>query len=224
MKKFAVIVAGGSGSRMQSAVPKQFLELNGRPVLWYTLQAFLQAYDDMQIILVLPANYVATGEQIISDLKATPRIQITEGGATRFHSVKNGLALVDDDSIVFVHDAVRCLVSTALIHRCYEHALEYGNAIPAVPATDTIRIDNGSGPEAVDRNKIFAIQTPQTFQSSILKPAFDIDYRESFTDEATVAEAAGVKIHLVEGDSNNIKITRPVDLLVAKMMLESLGR
>lgn len=224
MKKFAVIVAGGSGSRMQSAVPKQFLELNGHPVLWYTLQAFLQAYDDMQIILVLPADHFSTGKQIIDTLNANQRIRITSGGQARFYSVKNGLSLVDDDSIVFVHDAVRCLISTALIHRCYEHALAHGNAIPAVPATDTIRIDNGNGPEPVDRNKIFAIQTPQTFQSKVLKPAFDVEYRESFTDEATVAEAAGVAIHLVEGDANNIKITRPVDLLLAKVILGSLGQ
>jgi 2-C-methyl-D-erythritol 4-phosphate cytidylyltransferase len=220
MKKFAVIVAGGSGSRMQSAVPKQFLELNGYAVLWYTLKAFLNAYDDLQIILVLPSNHFVTGKQIIDTLNANERVRITEGGANRFHSVKNGLSLVDDDSIVFVHDAVRCLISVELIHRCYEHAVKHGNAIPAVPATDTIRIDRGNGPEPVDRNQIFAIQTPQTFQSNILKPAFEVDYRESFTDEATVAEAAGVTIHLVEGDANNIKLTRPADLVVAAALLK----
>jgi 2-C-methyl-D-erythritol 4-phosphate cytidylyltransferase len=219
MKKFAVIVAGGSGSRMQSAVPKQFLELNGHAVLWYTLQAFLTAYDDLQIILVLPADHFSTGEQIIHTLNTNGRIRITSGGESRFHSVKNGLSLVDDDSIVFVHDAVRCLVSATLIHRCYEHALKHGNAIPAIKATDTIRIDRGNGPEPVDRNQIFAIQTPQTFQSKLLKSAFELEYRESFTDEATVAEAAGVKIHLVEGDANNVKLTRPVDLLLAEAIL-----
>lgn len=223
MKKFAVIVAGGSGSRMQSAVPKQFLELNGHAVVWYTLNAFLNAFDDLQIILVLPANHFTTAKNIIDTFNDSSRIRVAEGGETRFHSVRNGLSLVDDDSIVFVHDAVRCLINTALIHRCYEHALKHGNAIPAVSATDTIRIDRGTGPEPVDRDKIFAIQTPQTFQSNILKPAFNVEYRESFTDEATVAEAAGVAIHLVEGDANNIKLTRPVDLLIAKGILEAGG-
>lgn len=221
MKKFAVIVAGGSGSRMQSAVPKQFLELNGQAVLWYTLRAFLQAYEDLRIILVLPVNHFAEGKRIAESFPSHSRITITEGGATRFHSVKNGLSLVDDDAIVFVHDAVRCLVSTALIQRCYEQAVEHGNAIPAVPVSDTMRMDNGRGYELVDRNKIVAIQTPQTFVAAILKPAFAVDYRESFTDEATVAEAAGVAIHLVPGDADNIKLTRPVDLVIAKAVLDA---
>jgi len=214
MKKFAVIVAGGSGSRMGNAVPKQFLELNGKPLLWYTLQAFLNAYADLRIILVLPSEH-------LNVIGVSDRVRVTVGGKTRFHSVKNGLALVDDDSIVCVHDAVRCLVSTQLIQRCYVHAMEHGNAIPAVHSADSIRIDNGSGPEVADRNKVYAIQTPQTFKADILKKAFEAEYKESFTDEATVAEAAGVKIHLVEGERTNIKITYPFDLLIAEAVVRN---
>lgn len=219
MKKFAVIVAAGSGTRMQSELPKQFLELKGKPVLWHTLSAFLKAYDDMQVVLVLPAKHIETASPIIDDLNAQQRVRITEGGETRFQSVKNGLSLVDNHAIVFVHDAVRCLVSTSLIHRCYEHAVAHGNAVPAMASIDTIRIDNGNGPEPVDRNKVYAIQTPQTFQSNILKSAFETAYRESFTDEATVAEAAGIKINIIEGEANNIKLTRQADMAIAAALM-----
>jgi 2-C-methyl-D-erythritol 4-phosphate cytidylyltransferase len=220
MKKFAIIVAAGSGSRMQSAVPKQFMELKGKPVLWYTLTAFLRAYDDMQVILVLPPAHIEHGLAIAAATGQDARIRITSGGETRFHSVKNGLSMAAEDSIVFVHDAVRCLVSVDLIHRCYEHAVAHGNAVPAIHATDTIRIDNGNGPVQVDRNKVYVIQTPQTFRVGQLKPAFDQPYKESFTDEAAVAEAAGIKIHIVQGETSNIKLTRPADLLMAEALLK----
>jgi 2-C-methyl-D-erythritol 4-phosphate cytidylyltransferase len=223
MKKFAVIVAGGAGSRMDSDTPKQFMKLNGKPVVWYSINAFLDAYDDLEVILVLPADHIKTGMEIILTTVDPQRVRIAEGGLTRFHSVKNGLALVEDNSIVFVHDAVRCLISEELISRCYEHALANGNAIPAVHATDTIRIDNGHTALPVDRNKVYIIQTPQTFQSEILKEAFGKNYLESFTDEATVAEFAGYNIHLVEGERTNIKITWPVDLAVAEAILKGRG-
>ena len=220
MKKFAVIVAAGSGTRMHSAIPKQFMELKGRPVLWYTLCAFLKAYEDLQIILVLPQTYTEHGSEIVAATRAQSRIEITTGGETRFHSVKNGLQLVEANSIVFVHDAARCLVSTELIHRCYEHAVKHGNAIPAVTATDTIRIDTGHGPMQVDRNQVYIIQTPQTFQANLLKPAFNQPYNQSFTDEASVAEAAGIRIQLIPGEATNIKITNPIDLTVAASIIK----
>ncbi|HEY0679066.1 MAG TPA: 2-C-methyl-D-erythritol 4-phosphate cytidylyltransferase [Chitinophagaceae bacterium] len=219
MKKFAVIVAAGSGSRMKSAVPKQFMELNGKPVLWYTLNTFLKSYSDLIIILVLPPESMEHGLAIAQAIKDSTRIKITGGGDTRFQSVKNGLALTEDDSIVFVHDAVRCLVTTELIHRCYDAAVANGNAIPAINATDTIRIDRGNGPEPFDRNKVFVIQTPQTFRAKQLKDAYNRSYNEAFTDEATVAEASGLKIHLVEGETTNIKLTRPADLVLARSII-----
>lgn len=220
MKKYAVIVAGGSGLRMKTALPKQFLPLMGKPVLFYTISAFLDAYSDVEIILVLPESHIETGEEIVAQTIDPSRIKIISGGETRFHSVKNGLEYVRQHSIVFVHDGVRCLVSSELIRRCYETALDKGNAIPAITAVDTIRIETFSGNQQIDRNKVRIIQTPQTFFSEIIKAAFEQDYVDSFTDEASVVEKLGVKINLIEGDETNIKITRPVDIWIAEKIIE----
>lgn len=219
MKKYAVIVAGGNGLRMGTDIPKQFLLLKQKPLLWYTLDTFLKSFDDIHIILVLPAANMAEGEAIRKDLSAESDITITEGGDSRFQSVKNGLQLVTEPSIVFVHDGVRCLVTTELIHRCYEQAMAKGSAIPVVKATDSIRIMEDEDHYVMNRNQVRIIQTPQTFQSKVLLAAFEQPYDESFTDEATVVEASGDTVYLVEGDYNNIKITRPVDLLIAEQIL-----
>jgi 2-C-methyl-D-erythritol 4-phosphate cytidylyltransferase len=222
MKKYAIIVAGGIGTRMGSPIPKQFLLLGDKPVLYYTIKAFLEAYKDLKIILVLHEVYTDMGREIIDAFFDYKRIQITSGGETRFHSVKNGLRLVEHESIIFVHDAVRCLVSVKLIHRCYEHTLRMGSAVPVIRSRDSIRFLNEEENDnvVIDREKIVLVQTPQTFHSKILLPAFEIDYKERFTDEATVVETFGLKISLVEGEENNIKITRPVDLLVSEAILE----
>ena len=220
MNKYAVIVAGGSGSRMNSAIPKQFLLVKNKPVLYYTLDTFLKAYDDLKIILVLPEEYVATGQEIIDAWFDYKRIKITVGGRTRFHSVQNGLHLVDEESIVFVHDAVRCLLSVSLIHRCYDAALEFGAAVPVVDCKDSVRFVSAHGNEALERRNVKLVQTPQVFLSTILLPAFNIDYKDKFTDEATVVEAFGMKVHLVEGEEDNIKITRPFDLLLAEKIMD----
>jgi 2-C-methyl-D-erythritol 4-phosphate cytidylyltransferase len=222
MEKYAIIVAGGLGRRMGSALPKQFLMLRHKPVLYYTIKSFLEAYEDIRIILVLPDEYADLGREIIDAFFDYGRIQITSGGETRFHSVQNGLRLLQGEGIVFVHDAVRCLVTPELIHRCYEHTLQMGSAVPVVRAKDSVRLLNEeqNDNEVLDRTKVVLVQTPQTFHSRILKPAFEIDYKERFTDEATVVEAYGLKISLVEGDDDNLKITRPVDLLIAERILE----
>lgn len=219
MKKFAVIVAGGSGSRMNSTVPKQFLLLKGKPVLYYTINAFLNAYDDIKIILVLPENYIAAGQEIIDAFFDYKRIQITVGGRTRFHSVQNGLQLIDEECIVFVHDAVRCLLSVDLIKRCADATLEYGSAIPVIDCKDSVRLLTANGNEALERNNVKLVQTPQCFHSKILLPAFNIDYKDKFTDEATVVEAFGLKVYLVEGEEDNIKITNQVDLEIAEKLM-----
>lgn len=221
MEKYAIIVAGGIGKRMESHLPKQFLMLKNKPVLYYTIKAFLDAYEDIHLVLVLPDEYTDLGREIIDAYFDYHRIQITAGGETRFHSVQNGLRLVQGEGMVFVHDAVRCLVTTSLIHRCYEHALKVGSAVPVVRTKDSVRLLNEeqNDNEVLDRTKVVLVQTPQTFHSRILKPAFEIDYKERFTDEATVVEAFGLKISLVEGEDNNLKITRPVDLLVAERIL-----
>ncbi len=220
MKKYAVIVAGGSGMRMGTAVPKQFLELRGKPVLWYTINTFLESYPDLEVILVLPESHLETGLEIIRDSMDPDRVWMTVGGATRFHSVKNGLDHIHQHSIVMVHDGVRCLISTELVQRCVEEAMAYGNAIPAISAVDSIRIETIGGNEMIDRNKVRIIQTPQTFYSDLIKAAFEQDYEEGFTDEASVVERLQVKIHLVEGETSNLKITRPIDLLIAEKILE----
>lgn len=222
MNKYAIIVAGGSGKRMGSKLPKQFLRLHGKPVLYYTLKTFLEAYDDLQAVLVLPEEYAEMGREIIDAYFDQARIQITAGGETRFHSVQAGLRLVQGDAIVFVHDAVRCIVSVDLIQRCYDHALRMGSAVPVTMSRDSVRLLNEelNDNEVLDRDKIVLVQTPQTFHSRILRPAFEIDYKARFTDEATVVEAYGLKISLIEGEESNFKITRPVDLLIAEKLLE----
>ncbi|TMI90797.1 MAG: 2-C-methyl-D-erythritol 4-phosphate cytidylyltransferase [Bacteroidetes bacterium] len=220
MKKYAIIVAGGTGSRMGSNLPKQFLPLKDKPVLYYSVKAFLDAYDDLQIILVLPIAFTDIGQEIIDAYFENERILLTNGGDTRFDSVKNGLNLVKEESIIFVHDAVRCLVSVDLIHRCYEVAMRTGSAVPAVPFKDSVRVINGDGSEAIDRSRLAIIQTPQTFHSKILLPAYEIDYKDKFTDEATVVEAYGLNVSLTEGEETNIKITRPIDLVIAEQFLD----
>lgn len=220
MNKYAIIVAGGTGTRMGSAIPKQFLEVGGKPILYYSIKVFLEAFEDLKIILVLPLDYTDLGKEIIDAWFDKNRIRITAGGNTRFQSVKNGLSLIEEESVVFVHDAVRCLLTKELVKRCYEQAAETGSAIPVVATKDSVRLLTEEGNEALDRDKVMLIQTPQTFHSKILLPAFQIDYKDQFTDEATVVESFGMKVSLVEGEENNIKITRPLDLIVAEKILE----
>ncbi len=220
IKKIALIVAGGTGSRMNNTVPKQFILLKNKPVLFYTLDTFLKSYDDMHIILVLPEEYVAAGQEIIDAYFDYTRIKITTGGRTRFHSVQNGLSLIKDESIIFVHDAVRCLLSANLIKRCYAGAIEFGSAIPVIKSKDSLRVIVGLENSALERDSIRLVQTPQTFHSKIILPAFNIDYKEKFTDEATVVEAFGLKVNLIEGEENNIKITRQLDLVTAESLVD----
>lgn len=220
MQTYAVIVAGGSGKRMGSALPKQFLLLKSKPVLYYTIASFLKAIPGIKIIVVLPEEHLELGKEIIDGFFDEQQIQLTVGGETRFHSVQNGLKLVTDESIIFVHDGVRCLVSPGLIQRCYNTALETGSAVPAIECRDSVRMVSDEGNDPVDRTKLRLVQTPQTFHSKILLPAYAIDYKERFTDEANVMEAFGLKVTLVQGEETNIKITNPVDLVVAEKILE----
>lgn len=224
MKKYAVIVAGGSGTRMGKALPKQFMLLREKPLLYYTLNAFIEAFSDIRVIMVLPLDYMEMGREIIDAYFEKERFIITAGGSTRFQSVKNGLVHTDEDSIIFVHDGVRCLVTPDLITRCHAMALKTGTAVPVVQAKDSIRLITEEGNEAMERNKVVAVQTPQVFHGKILKAAYQIDYKDRFTDEASVVEAYGVKISLVEGEETNIKITLPQDLIIAEYILQQLGQ
>lgn len=221
MRQYAVIVAGGSGSRMKSDRPKQFLELMGRPILVHTVEAFLAALEDPVVVLVLPEAHLDEGRSLMRRHFPAGDIRFVVGGEQRFHSVQRGLAEVEGPGIVHVHDAVRCLVTPALIRRCAEHASEWGSAVPAVPVRDSMRMLGGEGPVAVDRERLRAVQTPQTFRSDWIREAYTQPYEPSFTDEATVAERKGFRIELVEGEETNIKVTFPLDLLVAERILAS---
>ncbi|SJZ41788.1 2-C-methyl-D-erythritol 4-phosphate cytidylyltransferase [Chitinophaga eiseniae] len=222
-KKTAIIVAGGSGTRMQSAIPKQFMDLAGKPVLYHTITAFTTAYQDMEIVLVLPEQHISYANNLLQAFDNIPAITLVKGGETRFHSVKNGLQHIKGDAVVFVHDGVRPLVSPALVRTCYEAALSHGSAVPVIDMKDSIREVNGENNRAVDRGRFRIVQTPQTFVSSLLLPAFEQPYDPLFTDEATVVEHFGHFIHLVEGEEANLKITKPLDLLMAKAFLDLRG-
>jgi 2-C-methyl-D-erythritol 4-phosphate cytidylyltransferase len=161
------------------------------------------------------------GEEMLYKMNMAERVQIVAGGETRFHSVQNGLSMIKERSIIFVHDAVRCLVTKQLIMNCYNQAIEKGSAIPAVTPTDSLRLEQDGDNQVIERNKVRIIQTPQTFRSEILLPAFNQQYQLSFTDEATVVETAGNTVYLIKGDYDNLKITRSIDLLIAEKILEA---
>lgn len=221
MKKYAVIVAAGTGSRMNSNIPKQFLQIKNKPLLFYSIDVFFKAYDDLQIILVLPKDHISSGLQIVHKYFDSSRITICSGGITRFHSVQNGLRLIENESIIFVHDGVRCLLTKDLIERCYSKAKTSGSAIPVVTSKDSVRLLTIDGHSPVDRNTVKLVQTPQTFHSKILLAAFKMEYKEEFTDEATVVEAFGIKVNLIEGEENNIKVTEPDDIFIAEQLIKN---
>lgn len=219
MEKIAVIVAGGSGTRMGSVIPKQLLEINNKPILIYTIESFFQAFEEIRIILVLPNSFLEIGKQLMDEYFPNKLISCVSGGATRFESVKEGLSLISSKSIIFVHDAVRCLVSPNLIKLAYQTALTNGTAIPVVPIKDSIRMVKNNLSSVIDRNLLRAIQTPQTFKSDILLPAFNQPFDIAFTDEATVVEKMGHIVTLFPGEDINIKITVPADLELAKIVV-----
>lgn len=223
-KTYAIIVAGGQGLRMGMAMPKQFLPLNGKPILYYTIQAFLQAMPDIKIVLVLPEEHISYNNMVLQAFEEIPELTIVTGGTTRYESVQNGLDIVEEeDAIVFVHDGVRPFISKQLIQACYDQAVAIGSAIPCVPVIDSMRLIQGDQHEAIDRNSLRIIQTPQTFQAGILLQAFAQLYQESFTDEASVLEHMGINVHLIDGEKNNIKITNPVDLAIGEAILNNLS-
>jgi 2-C-methyl-D-erythritol 4-phosphate cytidylyltransferase len=224
MKKFVIIVAGGSGSRMGTELPKQFLELCGKPVLMHTIQVFFDFDPECELILVLPASQQEFWADLCLKHSFSLPHQIASGGETRFHSVQNGLKLIHGEGIVFIHDGVRPLVSQETLGRCFETAEKCGNAIPVLPVTESLRKLDGAGNSSVDRSLYFSVQTPQTFRSEVILKSFLQPYEPGFTDDASVVEKAGFAINMVEGNSENIKITTPTDLIVAEAFLQEKGR
>lgn len=220
MKNYVVIVAGGSGSRMQTDQPKQFLELKGRPMLMHTIDAFANCGQDMNIILVLPADHINTWQNLINEHGYVVEHQTTEGGETRYNSVLNGLNLIKSEGIVAIHDGARPLISTEVIKRTIDQAKKSGNGVAAVQVKDSIRQMKNSKSIAVDRSQFYAVQTPQTFDVGLIKKAFEKSQSNQFTDDASVIEAYGETVHLVEGSYDNLKITTPEDLIVAESILK----
>ena len=213
-------MAGGAGNRMKNPVPKQFAELADKPVLMYTFDIFRKYDPEIEFILVLPETETDQWNQLVAKHKFEIGYQLALGGETRFHSVKNGLKLIPDDGIVFIHDAVRPLVSVETITNCYQTALNKGNAIPVIAVAESIRKVKGNNNKAVDRSRYFLVQTPQTFQTNLIKKAYRQEYSPFFTDDASVLEAAGEKINLVNGNRENIKITFPEDLTQVELLLQ----
>jgi 2-C-methyl-D-erythritol 4-phosphate cytidylyltransferase len=226
LKSFAIIVAGGSGTRMGGDVPKQFLLLKGRPVLMYTIEAFNYSSFKPQIIVVLHAGYHTYWDDLCREHNFSVPHQLVNGGETRFHSVKNGLEYIpgDADTLIAVHDAARPLTSTAIIDEAYQYASIHGNAIAAVKSRDSIRQVKNDLSLSLLRDEIYLVQTPQTFQSAQLKKAYLQPYIDKFTDDASVVEQTGVPIHVVEGSYRNIKITFPDDIEIAELLLGVDGR
>lgn len=220
MKKFVIIVAGGSGLRMGTELPKQFLELCGKPVLMHTLQRIYDFDPQCKLILVLPLSHQEFWAQLCLKHSFSLPHHIAPGGETRFHSVQNGLKLIEGEGIVFIHDGVRPLVSQQTLIRCFDMAQKYGNALPVLPVHESLRKREGDQNRAVDRSQYLIVQTPQTFSTEQILQSYFLPYDPAFTDDATVAEKAGFKIQLVEGNPENIKITTPSDLKIAEAFMK----
>lgn len=219
MHRSTIIVAGGSGKRMGSAIPKQFMLVKGKPLLCWTIEAF-HAFDPaMPIIVVLPEAQITIWKALCIGCGFLIEHQVVAGGEERFHSTRNGLAALTGDGVVAVHDGVRPLVSKELIARCFATAEAHGTAIPVVPVTSSIRQVQGDGSKAMDRSALRAVQTPQCFRIGLLRQAFEAPYDAAFTDEATLVERAGTMIHLVPGEENNVKVTTPLDLRIVSALL-----
>lgn len=219
MDKYIIIVAGGKGLRMGGDLPKQFLPLGGKPVLMHTLEVFRRYDAALQIILVLPADQQPFWKHLCEEHDFRVEHQVADGGETRFHSVKNGLALVQAPGLVGVHDGVRPFVSVEVIQRCYELAEHQKAVIPVIDIVETLHHLTENGSETVSRNDYKLVQTPQVFDVELLKQAYAQDFTPFFTDDASVVEAMGVPVYLAEGNRENIKITTPFDLKVGSALL-----
>jgi len=227
-KKYLIVTAGGTGTRMGAAVPKQFLELGGKPILHLTLEKFLEAVPDVHVLTVLPEGHIAAWRQYCQTANFVCPQRLVKGGFTRFHSVKNALEFVPDDAIVAVQDGVRPLISVDKIRELFAAAESAPAVIPVLPVTDTLKVlakdADGrltSTGESIDRSRIWGAQTPQIFHSTQLKAAYAQGYDTLFTDDASVAEKYGIPLTFLEGERYNIKITTPEDLTLAQVLISA---
>lgn len=219
MSKHVIIVAGGKGLRMGGDIPKQFLPVGGKPVLMRTIEAFYSFDPSIHIILVLPVSQQAYWKELCETYRFTLSHEIADGGETRFHSVKNGLAQISGDGLVGVHDGVRPFVSPEVIATCYAEAAIHRAVIPVIDVVETVRHLTGERSETVPRNQYKLVQTPQVFEVCLLKTAYNQAYTDAFTDDASVVEATGQEVYLVPGNKENIKLTTPFDLKIAEVLL-----
>jgi len=219
MNQYVLIVAAGTGKRMGSEIPKQFLEVAGKPVLMHTIGRFLAYNESIEIIVVLPEKQISYWTGLQKKYSFIIPHRIVKGGEKRFYSVRNGLASLGVRGLVAIHDGVRPLVSTNTIRRCFEAAAKHGSAIPVISPADSLRIVTDQGSVSVNRNHVKLVQTPQVFDTELIRKAYLQDYTSEFTDDATVLETAGEMVFLVEGNRENIKITSPEDLLIAEAFL-----
>jgi 2-C-methyl-D-erythritol 4-phosphate cytidylyltransferase len=219
MDLYVVIVAGGSGKRMGAEIPKQFLELAGRPVLMHTIERFKLFNDAIEIITVLPENQLRHWIELQNTHSFTVPQTLVKGGSHRFFSVRNGLKFVSVPSLVAIHDGVRPFVSIDTIKRCFETAEKLGNAVPSISPTESLRLLTDQGSAPINRLHVKQIQTPQVFHAGLIKKAYLQEYKPEYTDDATVLEKTGEKINLIDGNRENIKITNPEDLLISSALL-----
>ena len=219
MKQYIIIVAGGSGSRMGSTIPKQFLDLNSKPILMHTIEKMHQSLDHSEIILALPKSEFVTWKKLCQEHQFKVNHQVVEGGNTRFESVSNALKKVNEQSVIAVHDGVRPLVKNSVMNECMQTAQEKGTAIPVIAIEESLRQKTDSGSVVVNRDEYLIVQTPQCFSSEVLLKAYQQDYSPTFTDDASVVEAMGIEIQLIQGNKENIKITTPEDLKKAQVYI-----
>jgi len=219
MKKFVLFTAGGMGIRMQTSTPKQFIEIAGKPALIHAMEAFVRYDSGLSFVLVLPENYIKEWNDYCRGYQLVPPHLVVSGGSTRFHSVQNGLKHVPEDNLVAIHDGVRPLVSLQTIQRVFECAEKFGNAIPCVKIKESLRCFSQAISKPLDRESVRIVQTPQAFHSNIIKRAYEKEYSDEFTDDATLLESNGFVIHSVEGNYENLKITTPEDLVLAEALL-----
>jgi 2-C-methyl-D-erythritol 4-phosphate cytidylyltransferase len=222
MDLYVIIVAGGSGKRMGAEIPKQFLELAGRPVLMHTIERFKAFNESIEIITVLPENQLRHWIELQRKYSFTVPQTIVKGGSTRFYSVKNGLKFVNIPGLVAIHDGVRPFVSLDTIRRCFETAEKLGNAIPSISPTESLRLITDIGSRPVNRFHVKQIQTPQVFSAGLIKKAYLQEYKPEYSDDATVLEDSGEKINLIEGNREYIKITNPEDLLISTVLISTI--
>ena len=221
MTNYCIIVAGGSGSRMGTETPKQFLLIGGIPVLMHTIRNFYEYDPLLQLILVLPETEIASWKILCHQYQFTIPHQTIAGGETRFQSVKNGLSLVPECDLIAVHDGVRPLVSHETLTRCFESAGKNGSAIPVLSSNESLREGDMNESVPVDRSHFYIVQTPQVFKAAILKNGYKQLWIQEFTDDASVVELAGTPVRLVMGNRENIKITFPEDLIIAELFLKN---